>query len=197
MVSATRMELLKLKRRIALAKRGHKLLKDKRDTMMKSFMNLIRRVRESRKEVEELYSECNSLSNELVAYNSFSELRTISSSANRPRELAIVEGRVFSVRTPQYEFMEQRTYEQQFGDIAPPGAARTFSKYDLLVKKTVELASLEKSINLLAGEISSTRRRVNALERILIPRFERDRDAIRMKLDEIERSMFSAINRMD
>jgi V/A-type H+/Na+-transporting ATPase subunit D len=189
------MELIRLKRRIAFARRGHKLLKDKRDSMMKEFMTLVKQARGAQVKAERLYSECRSLLLESAAYSSYQELLVASAGEGEKMSTSVRYSNVMSIRIPTFS-QNSANYEPQFGDLAPKGAKKLFKMHKELVLATLTLATLEKGIRLMAREIETTNRRVNALEHILIPRFESDAKAIEFKLDEREREMFSTLNRM-
>ncbi|MFH1447790.1 MAG: V-type ATP synthase subunit D [Candidatus Micrarchaeota archaeon] len=195
MVATTRMELIKLKKRLVFARRGHKLLKEKRDSMMKHFMTLIKRAKEAHRITAELYKECDELLREMAMYNTYRDLYITSFSGEQPLEVEADYTNVMSIRVPTFK-LEVPEYSPQYGDIAPKNTTLFFRKYRELLIKTAELASLEKGIRLMADEIASTRRRVNALEHVLIPKFEKNAKTICMKLDELERSMFSTLNRI-
>ncbi len=189
------MELIRLKRRIAFARRGHKLLKDKRDSMMAQFMLLVKKAREAHAKAEGLYGECKGFLLESVAYSPYPELLASSVGEGEKLLAEVRYSNVMSIRVPSFS-LGSESYEPKFGDLAPKGAGKLFSKHKELVLATLELASLEKGIRLMAKEIETTNRRVNALEYILIPRFETDAKAIEFKLEEREREMFSTLNRI-
>ncbi len=191
----TRNELIQLERRIAFARRGHKLLKDKRDSMMKQFMSLIKRAREANRRAEELYLEARELLLSTAAYSPYPELLASSIGEGERISAHVRYSQVMSVRVPSFS-IEKLTYEPKFGDLAPKGAEELFARHKELVLATLELASLEKGIRLMAKEIETTSRRVNALEHVLIPRFEADAKAIEFKLEERERGMFSTLSRI-
>ncbi|HNZ08551.1 MAG TPA: V-type ATP synthase subunit D [Bacillota bacterium] len=192
-VSPTRMQLQKLKRRYAVARRGHKLLKDKLDELLKNFMELVRRNRDLRTAVDAALAE---------AFTGFTVARAVMSSAAVeealmfPKERASVTAssrNLMSVQVPtlKWDFEEQKDRSQ----IYPYGFALTSVELDRAIKLLsdtmpllIELAEVEKSVELLAEAIEGTRRRVNALEHILIPQLETDIKYIRMKLEEAERS---------
>ncbi|HNV34050.1 MAG TPA: V-type ATP synthase subunit D [Bacillota bacterium] len=191
-VSPTRMQLQKLKRRYAVARRGHKLLKDKLDELLKNFMELVRRNRDLRTAVDAALAE---------AFTGFTVARAVMSSAAVeealmfPKERASVTAssrNLMSVQVPtlKWDFEEQKDRSQ----IYPYGFALTSVELDRAIKLLsdtmpllIELAEVEKSVELLAEAIEGTRRRVNALEHILIPQLETDIKYIRMKLEEAER----------
>ncbi len=191
-VNPTRMMLTQLKRRLATATRGHKLLKDKRDELMKNFLELARENGRLRKEVEE----------ELGAvYSNFSVAAAIISnevmeeSLMIPKqgvELQVSRRNIMSVDVPEFSF---KTKAENPADIFPYGFARTSGELDNaivalsdLFPKLLELAAKEKQVQLLAAELEKTRRRVNALEYVMIPRLQVTIRYITMKLDENERS---------
>jgi len=187
------MQLQKLKRRYAVARRGHKLLKDKLDELLKNFMELVRRNRDLRTAVDAALAE---------AFTGFTVARAVMSSAAVeealmfPKERASVTAssrNLMSVQVPtlKWDFEEQKDRSQ----IYPYGFALTSVELDRAIKLLsdtmpllIELAEVEKSVELLAEAIEGTRRRVNALEHILIPQLETDIKYIRMKLEEAERS---------
>ena len=189
-VNPTRMELTKLKKRLTTARRGHKLLKDKRDELMKQFLDMARKNREFRREVERALSE---------AYGNFIIARAVMSSAGMEQALMYPKQRVsvdvrtkniMSVNVPEYDFHTEGTPDNIFSY----GLADTSGELDSAVMalsevfpKMLELAQLEKSATLLAQEIEKTRRRVNALEHVMIPQLEETIKFITMKLDENER----------
>ena len=190
-VNPTRMMLTQLKRRLATATRGHKLLKDKRDELMKNFLELARENGRLRKEVEE----------ELGAvYSNFSVAAAIISnevmeeSLMIPKqgvELQVSRRNIMSVDVPEFSF---KTKAENPADIFPYGFARTSGELDNaivalsdLFPKLLELAAKEKQVQLLAAELEKTRRRVNALEYVMIPRLQVTIRYITMKLDENER----------
>jgi V/A-type H+-transporting ATPase subunit D len=191
-VNPTRMELTRLKNKLVMARRGHKLLKDKRDELMRQFLILVRENKALREKVESGIEEAN---------RSFALARSaMSDEAVRVAFLAPRQGvslelstrNVMSVDVPVYK-TTTRTADPN--DIYSYGFAFTSSDLDGAVKELsallpdmLRLAESEKSCQLMAAEIEKTRRRVNALEHVLIPEMETSIKFITMKLDENERA---------
>ena len=191
-VNPTRMELTRLKNKLVMARRGHKLLKDKRDELMRQFLILVRENKALREKVESGIEEAN---------RSFALARSaMSDEAVRVAFLAPKQGvslelstrNVMSVDVPVYK-TTTRTADPN--DIYSYGFAFTSSDLDGVVKELsallpdmLRLAESEKSCQLMAAEIEKTRRRVNALEHVLIPEMESSIKFITMKLDENERA---------
>jgi len=184
------MELTRLKRRLVTAIRGHKLLKDKRDEMVRQFMLLIRRNRELRIEVEAALGEA--LSGFVLARVAMTREAMEEALLFPVREvtLKVSKANIMSVNVPKISFSEKK-HEQAF---FPYGLLTTSAELDSAITRLagvlpqmVELAELEKTCNMLADEIEKTRRRVNALEYVMIPQLEETIKYIRMKLDEDER----------
>ena len=189
-VNPTRMELTRIKRRLVTAVRGHKLLKDKRDEMVRQFILLIRRNQQLRKEVEQELSG---------ALREFAFARAVMDPAAleaavlypaREARLEISQRNVMSVKVPVIKIEEGSLSEA----VMSYGMAETSAQLDdsiaalaRVLPKLVELAEIESTCNLLADEIEKTRRRVNALEYVMIPEHEETIRYISMKLDENER----------
>jgi len=191
-VNPNRMELSKLKKRILTAKRGHKLLKDKQDELMRRFIDLIKLNNQLRMEVElEL----------IEAYRDFVLVGAITSSdfleeaVMFPKEeitVKIYPMNIMSVVVPKMKFI--RKLEDEDGSIFPYGFSNTSDELDRalsrlfnILPKLLRLGVVEKTCNLLTDEIEKTRRRVNALEYMTIPQLEETIKYIKMKLDENER----------
>lgn len=189
-VNPTRMELTKLKKRLAVASRGHKLLKDKRDEMVRQFMLLIRRNKALREEVEAALSSA--LAGFVLARIAMTK-ETMDEALMYPVrevELSISRANIMSVDVPKISYSEKKQERSFF----PYGLLCTSTELDSATTKLssvlpqmVELAELEKTCNMLADEIEKTRRRVNALEYVMIPQLQETIRYIRMKLDENER----------
>ncbi|MBE3519434.1 MAG: V-type ATP synthase subunit D [Firmicutes bacterium] len=201
-VNATRQELTRLKARLKTARRGHKLLKDKRDELMREFLALIDEARKLREQVDAKLS---------AAYRDFSMARAVLSPAvleealmagRKPVEVSVRFRQIMNVRVPEIEI-------DSSGDIpgasaVPPyGFAATSSDLDSAIEAFSEvlvdmlkMAELEKKCELLAGEIEKTRRRVNALEYVLIPELERAAKDVQMRLSEMERANASRLMRI-
>ncbi len=191
-INPTRMELTRLKGRLKTAQRGHKLLKDKRDELMKQFMDVVRENREVRRRVEEGL---------MKAHNSFTVAAALMSpemleqSLLYPKQSVNLEmtfQNIMSVDVPQYQF---KTKSNDPGEIYPYGFAATSGELDDAVaalaqvfQDMLHLAEIEKTSQLLAEEIEKTRRRVNALEYVKIPEMQANIKYITMKLDENERA---------
>ena len=191
-VSPTRMELTRLKKKRITAIRGHKLLKDKRDELMRQYLDLVRENMEIRKRVEAGILSANK--NFVIAKAGMSEaaLKTALMAPKQEINLAAAEANVMSVNIPTFEY-KTRTADEN--DIYSYGFAFTSSDLDGAVKSLadilpdmIRLAEIEKSCQLMAAEIEKTRRRVNALEHVIIPETEKNIKYITMKLDENERS---------
>lgn len=183
------MELLKLRRRAETARRGHKLLKDKLDELLKEFMARISANRRLRSDVEgELLSGYAQLA--LARAEAGSPTIAQALLAGDPADMIeAAEKNVMSVRVPIFSVTPLETkvggYSLATTPAALDGALKALTH---VVPRLVELAEREKAIELLAAEIESTRRRVNALEYVLIPQLEGAVREIRMKLEEAERS---------
>ncbi|MCR5624144.1 MAG: V-type ATP synthase subunit D [Lachnospiraceae bacterium] len=188
----TRMELTRLKKKLVTAKRGHKLLKDKRDELMRQFLDLARENMELRLKVEAGIKAANT--NFVVAKAGMSE-QVLSTAMMTPKQEVSLElgtKNVMSVDIPQFEYKTKSANEN---DIYSYGFAFTTGDLDDAVKslsdvfpEMLKLAETEKACQLLAAEIERTRRRVNALEYVIIPETEEGIRYITMKLDENERS---------
>lgn len=189
-VNPTRMELSKLKKRLQTAKRGHKLLKDKRDELVKQFLELVRKNRELRTEVEMKLK----LSHEAFAgVSAVMSPQALEEALIYPKQSVVLDPsskNVMSVNVPVFDYKMQGNES----DIFSYGFAFTSAELDDAVQglsdvlsQLVELAETEKSVMLLASEIEKTRRRVNAMEHVLIPNLELTIKSIIMKLDENER----------
>lgn len=191
-VNPTRMELTKLKKKLSVAVRGHKLLKDKRDELMRQFLDVVRKNKELRLSVEKALEEANS---SMAAARSVMSRKSFYQALIIPKQdvkITVEEKNVMSVDVPVFK-STYRTNDKS--DIYPYGLASTSFELDdgvmklsEVLPKLIMLAQQENAAQLLASEIEKTRRRVNALEYVIIPD---TRDTIRfitMKLDENERA---------
>lgn len=188
-VNPTRMELKKLKGRLTTARRGHKLLKDKRDELMKLFLDVVREEKTLRADLEERFARVQGSFAVASATMSKSVLTEALLLPKAEGRLTVSAQNVMSVEVPRFEY-EQATTTEGCGY----GFAFTSGELDDAVAELsgmtadlVRLAELEKSAQLMAAEIERTRRRVNALENIMIPQYEETIKSISMKLDENER----------
>src|SRR5690625_144805 len=192
-VNPTRMELSRLKDRLELASRGHKLLKDKQDELMRQFISLIRENNELRNEVEEKIEagmRSYSIANALLHDNYIGEVMTTPSQSV---SLNIDQENIMNIRVPQMNF----NYEDTPDDISDISYGYLNSNSDLdsaieqmldVMPRMLKLAEIEKRCQLMADEIEKTRRRVNALEYMTIPQLEETIYFIEMKLEEKERA---------
>ena len=191
-VNPNRMELSKLKKRLVVARRGHKLLKDKQDALIKAFLERARAGKALREKVEAELQEC---------YGTFAFSRAQTTPEILEQALIFPGARctlsvawrnVMSVMVPKYD-VKQEGNPVNYGFASVPllldVALEQFSK---LILRLLELAA-EKAIRLMAGEIERTRRRVNALEYVMIPNLQETIRYISMKLDEQERSTLSRL----
>jgi V/A-type H+-transporting ATPase subunit D len=189
-VNATRMELTRLKKRLAIAVRGHKLLKDKRDEMIRRFVVLARENKAMRERVEERLRQA---LNNFVLARAVMDDEAMDQALMAPSaqaELALSRRNIMSVLVPA---ITVKSIDRAQGGV-PYGYAFTTGELDgairtmaALLPELIALAETEKACAMLADEIEKTRRRVNALEYVLIPQMESDIRTIKMKLDENER----------
>jgi len=184
-VNPNRMELMRLRRRLVLAERGHKLLKDKLEEIMRRFLRLVR----------ELYNLQEIVSLKLKkVFLSFVLVRSRDSRKDLERLipegkliLATKEERIFNLTIPRFEIEEKEVSDYDF--------LNTESELDVGLRKTqellkdlMEMSRLWKAVELLSHEIEVTRRRVNALEHVLIPSIKETISYISSRLEEMERS---------
>ena len=190
-INPTRMELTRLKGRLKTATRGHKLLKDKRDELMKQFLEIVRKNRALRKKVEQGLEEANAAFTVAASLMGPEMLEQALLYPKQSVELEMGFRNIMSVNVPVYTF---HTKNEDPTEIYPYGFAQTSGELDIALEALnrvfqdmLELAEVEKSMQLLAEDIEKTRRRVNALEYVMIPDMEEKIRYITMKLDENER----------
>ncbi len=189
-ITPTRMVLNQLKGRLKTARRGHKLLKDKRDELMRQFMDVVKRNKELRIRVEEGLTAAFA---SLQVASSIMSPEMMEQALLYPRqsvELGMTYKNIMSVNVPRYSF---HTKNDDPSEVYPYGFAQTSGELDdaleklsLVFQDMLELAEVEKTMQLLAEEIEKTRRRVNALEYVMIPELEGNIKYISMKLEENE-----------
>jgi V/A-type H+-transporting ATPase subunit D len=184
-VNPNRMELLRLRRRLGLAERGHKLLKDKLEELMRQFLENIRQLSELQRRVSQTLNK---------AFLSFALARSGSPLAELER--MVPEGGLFlEARRKRILNLAIPDFEVRALEVADVDLLNTESEFDIGIKKMrevlpelLEMASLWKAAELLSADIEVTRRRVNALEYILIPNLKETIAYISSRLDEMERS---------
>jgi len=185
------MELLRLKKRTALAERGHKLLKEKRDGLMREFLALVREVKELRRHVDEQLGVAMRHFTLAQAAMDPQAVKLVTALVQKQLSLSLTEKNVMGVRVPDYEISQQdKTDDEQeypWWETSPEldVAQELFKK---ILPDLLKLAAQEKSAQLLAEEIEKTRRRVNALEHVLLPQLDETTKYIRMKLEEMGRA---------
>ncbi|MCQ2602575.1 MAG: V-type ATP synthase subunit D [Clostridia bacterium] len=189
-VNPTRMELRRLKTRLKTATRGHKLLKDKSDEMVRQFMLLIKENKALREEIEGELSG---------ALKSFMLARAVSSDAIIEEAIAMPGVKVelstgskslMGIDVPEFKIVEgdsKELYPYSFASVTAE-LDNSIATLSTLLSKLLKLAEVEKACNMLADEIEKNRRRVNALEYVMIPQLEETIKYITMKLDENERA---------
>lgn len=190
-VNPTRMELKKLKNRLAVARRGHKLLKDKRDELMKQFLDAVRETKTVREKVEAALEKSNK---SFALASAVTSPKVMTEALMLPKKeisLDISEKNVMSVVVPVFSYDlkgAQQSDGYNFGLAFTSGEIDTaVLELSEILPDMIKLAELEKSSQLMAEEIEKTRRRVNALEHVMIPQIEETIKSITMKLEENER----------
>ena len=197
-VNPTRMELSRLKIRLKTAVRGHKLLKDKQDELMRQFIDMIKKNKKLRERVEGMLQ--NSFKDFLLSRGVMSD-EILENAIAYPKEKIGVEVKkknIMSVNVPQMTFVKENEGNQ--GMIYPYGYAQTSADLDdaidglsSVMDNLLELAEVEKACQLMADEVEKTRRRVNALEYMTIPQLKETIRFIQMKLDENERGSITRL----
>ena len=191
-VNPTRMELTRLKKQLTTASRGHKLLKDKQDELMRRFILLVKKNNVMRAEVEEELQQAMknfSVADALLNDKYIEELLAV------PKErvtLDVIEKDVMSVKVPIMNFQHEKDLADgplEYGFLnSNDELDQSIKKFTKVLPKLLELTEIEKTCQLMANEIEKTRRRVNALEYMTIPQLEETIYFIKMKLEENERA---------
>ncbi len=191
-VNPTRMELSNQKKKLATATKGHKLLKDKRDELMRQFLDLVRENRRLREKVE---AEIKAANKNFVLARAATSDQVLNTAMLAPRQEVTVDVSTRNVMSVDVPVFDYKMRSADSSDIYCYGFAFTSSDLDDAVKSLgdllpdlLKLAEVEKSCQMMAAEIEKTRRRVNALEHVMIPDAEANIKYISMKLDENERS---------
>jgi V/A-type H+-transporting ATPase subunit D len=190
-INPTRMELTRLKRKLATARRGHKLLKDKRDELMRQFLELVRENMALRKKVE---AGINAASGNFALARAAMQDAALDTALLVPGQEIMLEAserNIMSVNVPKFTYQFRNadqssiySYGLSFTSAELDGAVKSLSD---ILPDMIMLAEIERSCQMMAAEIEKTRRRVNALEYVMIPQMQENIKYIAMKLDENER----------
>jgi len=187
-VNPNRMQLLRLRRRLTLAKRGHKLLKDKQEELMRRFLGMVHDARDLRASVEAELAEAHSAFVSARLEMDGSAMASALAFSQRKVELKAEREQVMNLKVPRFhvEFPEGAELGYGMGDTTLDLDV-ALEKYAEILPRLMSLAEVEKAIQLLAAELEKTRRRVNALEHTLVPNLEETIRFISDRLSEIER----------
>ena len=192
-VSPTRMELLRLRKKTKLAKRGHGLLKEKRDAIVMQFFDKMSETRELRKNIDGLLEKAYQDLTLSQAMAGSGGIFSASLAVGEIEEVEISHRNVMGVRIPTIGEVDfrRKLIERGYGLLETDSRIDTTAKdFEEAMSSLVKLAELESSLKMLAMEIKKTKRRVNALEYITIPKLDSSTRHIRMRLDEMERENF-------
>ncbi len=199
-VSPTRMELLWLRRRERLAEKGHDLLREKRDALIAEFLDVVGEVRGARKDAEDKLKEAFDYLIIAQAGLGVEEVRQLSLMTPQEISLDFSSRSIMGVSVPILELQKELTrnvtdrgYGFMDSSAAVDKCARSFEE---ALEKLIKLAELEEAVRNLAGEVEKTKRRVNALEYVMIPRLKATRKYIQMRLEEMERENFTRLKKI-
>ena len=199
-VSPTRMELLWLRRRVKLAEKGHDLLREKRDALIAEFLDVVSEVRGARKEAEDKLKEAFDYLIIAQAGLGVEEVRQLSLMTPQEISLDFSSRSIMGVSVPILDLQKELTrnvtdrgYGFMDSSAAVDKCARSFEE---ALEKLIKLAELEEAVRNLAGEVEKTKRRVNALEYVMIPRLKATRKYIQMRLEEMERENFTRLKKI-
>lgn len=191
--AATRMELLSTKKKIKLTSKGHKLLKEKRDALISEFFSLIEKLKSTRKELE---SKLENAFKSLILAQAISGSSEVERSAEATPKIHPIESSsktIMGVKVPVFKWEpkgKQLGYSLISASLELDNAAKNFES---VISSVIKLAEYEATVKNLGEEIKKTKRKVNALERILIPRLQENSIYIKMRLEEMERENFSRL----
>jgi len=198
-VPPTRMELLKLRQRVGLTQRGHDLLKEKMDALVIEFFEVLRRIQEARtKALEQLFVAHRALSMCFAIVGTL-ETKQASKETRRELQVEISTRHIMGIAVPAVEVreVERNALVRGYGlHMTSSVLDEASMEFERALKLLIELAELEGSAFALARELEKTKRRVNALEYILIPRLKGALKFVMMRLDEMERENFSRLKRI-
>lgn len=193
-IKATRMELLRLKKKRSLAFKGHKLLKEKRDALISEFFKLVDDLKESMTKTEEKLSKAFKSLVLAQALSGYQEVKLAAESNSKALELKADSRTIMGVKVPKLHSENiqgnTRGYSLLSSSVELDKAANDFEE---ALKTIVILAELEATAQKLAAEIKKTKRKVNSLEQIVIPNIGKDIDIIKMRLEEMERENFARL----
>jgi len=198
-VKPTRMELLKLKKRMKLAERGYKLLKEKRDALVSEFMIVIKKYKDAKSDVEEKLKDAfYNLSISEVLMGS-QELDQISRITLRDINFDVKTKNIMGVYLPimKTDNVIRRMSERGYGFLSTNGKIDDTAKgFEDTLVAIVRLAEVEESVRGIAEEVEKTKRRVNALDYIVVPRLRATIKHIEMRMEEIERESFLRLKKI-
>ncbi len=189
-IQPTRGELLKLKKRIDLAERGHELLREKRDALVTEFFDNLDMLRGKRETVEEKLEEAFEALVEAKITSGNIDLERAGDASTRGIDVDVDSRNIMGVRVPvvESEDVERKITERGYSfQQTSPKIDEASEKFEEALQAILELAEAEEIVKLLAQEIEKTKRRVNSLEHVLIPRLEDSKEYIEMRLEEQER----------
>jgi V/A-type H+-transporting ATPase subunit D len=198
-ITPTRTELIRLRKRVALAQRGHDLLKEKMDALVMEFFEILKRIRGARERALQQLSVAHRSLSVCFAVMGTIETFQASKEARKELQLGVSTRNIMGVVVPSLEVEKierdalARGYSLHMTSSTMDDASKEFEK---ALKLLIELAEMEESARALARELEKTKRRVNALEYIIIPRLEGTIKFISMKFDERERENFSRLKRI-
>ncbi|MHC1611073.1 MAG: V-type ATP synthase subunit D [Candidatus Methanospirareceae archaeon] len=199
-VSPTRMELLWLRRRVKLAEKGHDLLREKRDALIAEFLDVVSEVRDARKEAEAKLKEAFDYLIIAQAELGVEEVRQLSLMTPQEISLEISSRSIMGVSVPILELQKELTRkvtDRGYGFMNSSAAVdRSARSFEEALEKLIKLAELEEAVRKLAGEVEKTKRRVNALEYVVIPRLKTTLKYIQMRLEEMERENFTRLKKI-
>ncbi|NYZ76915.1 V-type ATP synthase subunit D [Candidatus Micrarchaeota archaeon] len=196
-VNPTRMELIKTKERIALAKKGHKLLKQKRDALILEFFKILKKAEDLRGELAKKMAKGYRSLAVAQLYHPVHQLEKVSLDLRKDIDLDVEVRNVMGVKIPSIEVkMEQKDFIRLPGYSVAGTSAKideAVQDFDEILAMVIKLAQTETAIKRLILEIEKTKRRVNALEYVLVPRLEDTKNLIAFRLDEMERDSFVSL----
>lgn len=199
-VSPTRMELLYLRRRVKLAEKGHDLLREKRDALIAEFFDVVGEVRDARKEAEEKLQEAFNYLILAQARLGVDEVRQLSLMTPQEISLTFSSRSIMGVTVPILELkseLARNVTDRGYGFLDSSAAVDKSARgFEEALEKIIKLAELEEAVRNLAGEVEKTKRRVNALEYVMIPRLKTTRKYIQMRLEEMERENFTRLKKI-